>query len=75
MRIMSTPWLPNGALKDGTLLLGPYVNKQPDDDGHVVEVEFKGQTHYVRYCCGELSKEQRAEIYTWATDRLSKRAS
>jgi hypothetical protein len=71
---MSTPWIPNGALKDGTLLLGPFSNKQADDVGRVVEVDFNGQKHFVRYSGASLTDQQREEIRLWAIDRISKRA-
>jgi len=74
-QFMSTPWIPNGALKDGTMLFGPYSKKQDvDDDGRVVEVEFNGQKHFVRYSGASLTDEQRETIRLWAIDRISKRA-
>jgi hypothetical protein len=64
-------WLPNGKLKDGTLLLGPMNNKPRADLGPYVEGEFNGRPWFVVYCCRELSPTQIEEVREWAEKMIS----
>jgi hypothetical protein len=64
-----TAWMANGALKDGTLLMGPLFER-PKDDGFVAEIEVDGRTYYVRYCCKALSPAQLTELSAWVKARV-----
>jgi len=70
---MANRWLPNGRLADGTLLMGPLIEK-PSDINPVLEVVVDGAPHYVAYCCQELSPEQQQQIRNWVVERLAERA-
>ena len=70
-------WLPNGKLKDGTLLFGPLNEKPAPDLGPYIEGEFNGRTWFVVYAnesSRALSPEQTAEIKQWAEKALSSRS-
>ena len=71
---MSTPWLPNGGLKDGTMLFGPLKERPKQDMGPILEVVVGGVTHYVVYCCKALSDAQKQEVQQWAEPMLSRKA-
>lgn len=59
-------WLPNGQLKDGTLLFGPLNEKPKADLGPYLEGEFDGRSWFVVYGSDALSPEQTAEVKEWA---------
>lgn len=63
-------WLPNGSLKGGIMLGGPTINK-PDDD-RFLEVDINGKPYFVRYCCNQLTDEQKEEVKKWAEEKVSK---
>jgi hypothetical protein len=62
---MSTSWLPNGCLKDGTYLFGP-LKTRPTDMGLVVDLNFGNKTFYVVCCCKMLSDILKQEVQEWA---------
>ena len=70
-------WLPNGKLKDGTLLFGPLDEKPKPDLGLYIEGEFNGRPLFVVYggqASGTVSPEQTAEIKQWAEKEISSRS-
>ena len=66
-------WLPNGKLKDGTLLLGPLNDKPAADRGLYVEGQFNGRSWFVVYSGNALTPEQTAEVKEWAEKVLASR--
>jgi hypothetical protein len=67
-------WLPNGQLKDGTLLFGPLKEKPDPDLGSYVEGEFNGHPWFVVYSGKALLPEQTDEVRQWAENQISSRA-
>ena len=67
-------WLPNGKLKDGTLLFGPLKEKPENDLGRHIEFQIKGKTWFVVHSGHEpLSDEQTLEVKRWAKKILAER--
>jgi hypothetical protein len=70
---MSTAWLPNGALPDGTLLFGP-LREPPKQLGPVEEVSVNGVTYYVAHSGKVLTEDQKRELQKWVEKMVSSRA-
>lgn len=68
-----TVWLPSGTLGDGTLLFGP-LREKPKDSDPVLELKINNNTWWVKYCCHELTPEQKDKVQAWAKIQIEKLA-
>jgi len=66
-------WIPNGKLKDGTMLFGPLNEKPAADFGLCAEGEFNGKPWFVAHSGSLLSAQQAAELKEWAEKVIASR--
>ena len=57
------PWIPNGKMKDGTLIFGPCKQK-PNVSGTIYELNINGDVVYVSLCCKKetLTNDEHQEL-------------
>lgn len=66
------PWLPNGEMKDGTLIFGPCKTR-PDVSGAIHELIVDGNAVYVSLCCNKpiLTEDEHNELMEFCRKMLS----